>query len=101
MTTKTSKDKSEQTPTEKQAANSGSKKNTKFVGGYLNYEVVDLIKEEARKDRRSISMEIEYLLLLGLAVRGYDVTEYTEVSEVNKDFQQLDEFQKWSEYRRG
>ena len=65
----------------------------KFVGGYFSWEIAGILAEDASRENRTVSKHLEFLALLGLKARGYDIEKFTDIGEQNKDFEMMTEFQ--------
>lgn len=99
MKTKKKPEETEETIDETEEKGS-AKGNKKFVGGYLDFEAVALLKEDAKRDRRTLSMQLEYLVLMAMRMRGHDVSKISDIPTHNREFQDIEDYLKWKDARR-
>lgn len=77
------------------AAEQENPKDKKFVGGYLPWELVILLEEDAESEGRTTSKHLEILTMMGLLARGRDISHLTKVGSHNLDFQMMKEYLEW------
>ena len=75
------------TPLAKKTTKASARGKGKFIGSYVPEEFYAALSQDARSQGRTVSKHIEWLLSLGLVIRGKDISLFSTADLSDPEFQ--------------